>query len=68
MMVDEFVHDVGWGDLPVKVKGQARRCLLDVLGAAVGGRRTAVSGIIHDFAAAAFGGGGAYLWVDGREV
>jgi 2-methylcitrate dehydratase PrpD len=42
--------------------------LLDTLGAAVGGRRTELSGIIHDVAAAVYGGRGAYLWLDGREV
>jgi hypothetical protein len=33
MLVSEFVHEVGWGDLPDVVRGQGRRCLLDVLGA-----------------------------------
>lgn len=68
MLVGAFVHEVGWRDLPEVVRGQARRCLLDVLGAAIGGRGTAVSQIIHDFAATVFGGRGAYLWFDGREV
>jgi 2-methylcitrate dehydratase PrpD len=68
MVVNEFVHECGWGDLPDVVKGQARRCLLDVLGTAVGGRMTPVSSIIHDFAAMVYGGQGAYLWFDGREV
>jgi 2-methylcitrate dehydratase PrpD len=68
MLVNEFMHEVGWKDLPEAVQGQAQRCLLDVLGTAVGGRMTPVSGIIYDFAATAFGGQGAYLWFDGREV
>ncbi len=68
MDVIEFVHHCRWGDLPEAVRGQARRCLLDVLGTAVGGRMTAVSEIIHDFTAVTYGGTGAFLWFDGREV
>ena len=43
-MVIGFIHELGWGDLPEIVRGQARRCLLDVLGTAVGGRMTPVFG------------------------
>ncbi len=50
------------------VRRQARRCLLDTLGAGISGSRTRLSKIIRDFAAATFGGQGAYLWLDGREV
>ena len=68
MDVGAFVHGLRWEDLPESVRSQARRCLLDTLGAAIGGRRTELSRIIHDYAAAAHGGGGAQLWLDGREV
>jgi len=64
----EFMHKTRWQDLPGPVRNQARRCLLDTIGAALGGRRTALSRIVHDFAAAAFGGAGATLWLDGRAV
>ncbi|MGH2562512.1 MAG: MmgE/PrpD family protein, partial [Thermomicrobiales bacterium] len=64
----EFIHETRWCDLPDHVRAQARRCLLDTLGAAIGGRRTELSRIVHDFAAAAYGGGGARLWLDGRAV
>jgi 2-methylcitrate dehydratase PrpD len=50
------------------IRRQARRCLLDTLGAGIGGSRTKLSNIIRDFAAGAFGGHGAQLWFDGREV
>jgi len=66
MNVGAFVHELRWEDLPESVRSQARRCLLDTLGAAIGGRRTELSRIIHDYAAAAHGG--AQLWLDGREV
>ena len=68
MDIIDFIHDVQWDDLPETVHRQARRCLLDTLGAGIGGSRTKLSGIIRDFAAFAFGGKGAYLWLDGREV
>ena len=68
MDVINFIHETNWEDLPEMVCGQARRCLLDTLGAGIGGSRTKLSGIIRDFAASAFGGKGAYLWLDGREV
>ena len=68
MDVIDFIHDVKWDDLPKVVRRQARRCLLDTVGAAIGGSRTKLSQIVRDFAAFAFGGHGAYLWLDGREV
>ncbi|MBA3528473.1 MAG: MmgE/PrpD family protein, partial [Propionibacteriaceae bacterium] len=69
-MVDiiAFIHEAQWSDLPDDVRSQARRCLLDTIGAALGGRRTELSRIIHDFAVAAHGGGEARLWLDGRAV
>jgi 2-methylcitrate dehydratase PrpD len=49
----EIIHELSWEHLPEAVQNQARRCLLDTLGAAAGGRQTEMSGIIHDFAASA---------------
>lgn len=68
IMVIQFIHETTWEDLPQDVRHQARRCLLDILGAGIGGRATALSRIIHDFAAAVFAGEGAQLWLDGRRV
>ena len=68
MNIIEYIHETHWDHLPADVCAQARRCLLDTLGAAVGGRRTELSRIIHDFAASAYQGQGAHLWLDGREV
>lgn len=63
-----FIHETTWRDLPELVQQQARRCLLDTLGAAIGGRGTELSRIIHQFVATVYGGQGAYLWLDGRPV
>ncbi|MDP8950594.1 MAG: MmgE/PrpD family protein [Actinomycetota bacterium] len=64
----EYIHEESWNNLPTSVRGQARRCLLDTISAAIGGRRTELSRIIHDFAASVYRGEGAPLWLDGREV
>ncbi len=64
----EFIHALTWEDLPEAVRRQARRCLLDTVGTAIAGRKTELSRITHDFAALAFGGSGAWLWQDGRQV
>lgn len=66
--VTQFIHETTWQDLPETVRHQARRCLLDTLGAGISGRVTELSRIVYEFAAAAFGGQGAQLWLDGREV
>ena len=68
MLLLDFIHDAQWHDLPPDVQRQAHRCLLDTLGAAIAGRQTRLSRIIHSFSAANFAGRGAYLWLDGREV
>ena len=68
MEVIEFIHETTWNDLPQGARHQARRCLLDTVGAGISGRATPLSQIIHDFAAANFSGRGAQLWQDGREV
>ena len=67
-IVIQFIHETTWNDLPGDVRSQARRCLLDTLGAGISGRATELSRIIYEFAASAFGGQGAQLWLDGRGV
>ena len=68
MPVYSFIHELHWPDLPAAVQHQAVRCLLDTVGTVVAGRQTDCSRIIYEFAAAAFGGEGARLWLDGRSV
>lgn len=64
----EFIHELGWEQLPQVVQNQVCRCLLDTLGAAAGGRQTEMSDIIHNFAASVYAGSGAQLWFDSRIV
>ena len=66
--VIQFIHETIWTELPENVRHQARRCLLDTLGAGISGRATDLSRIVYEFAASAFGGQGAQLWLDGREI
>ena len=68
MDVTDFIHDLTWDDVPEQVRHQAKRCLLDTVGVAAGGRQTDTSRIIYDHVARFFGGKGGILWFDGREV
>ncbi len=63
----EFIHHTTYADLPVDVQKQAQVCLLDLIGALVGGRQTKLSAIIRDHAAQVFGGDEATLLLDGRR-
>ena len=67
VILTDFIHQTSWVDLPPDVQRQARRCLLDTLGAVAGGRLLPVSAIIYDFAATHYGGE-VPLWLDGRQA
>ena len=45
-----FSKQVTWDDLPSKVRGQIKLCLLDLIGIAAGGSRTKLSKIVCDYA------------------
>jgi len=64
----EFIHDVSWQDIPEEVHMQTKRCLLDTIGVAIGGKQTDLSRIIYNHAASVFGGVDANLWLDGRST
>ncbi len=68
MKAYEFIHDLSWDDLAEDARAMVRRCLLDTVASAIGGHITDLSTIVRDFAAASYGGQGAHLWLDGREV
>ena len=61
-----FIHDLKYEDIPANVIHQAKRCLLDTLGVVITGRQTEMAEIVYNFAALAFGGNAAQLWLDGR--
>jgi 2-methylcitrate dehydratase PrpD len=68
MTIIDFVHTLGYSDLPPAVVDQARRCLIDLIGVAASGRRTELARIVADHAVRAFGGGDARMIFDGRRV
>ena len=55
--VARFALGLRWEDLPAPVQEQARRCLLDLCGAAVAGAVTPVAGIARRYAGALHGEG-----------
>jgi len=63
-----FVRDLSWNEIPVKVKHQVKRCLLDTLGALLAGTATPVAGIMADVAWTQFGGNEASILVRGDRV
>jgi 2-methylcitrate dehydratase PrpD len=64
----DFIHDVTWDAIPAEVRHQAKRCLLDTLGVALGARGTETARVMYGHAARFYGGKGGWLWLDGREV
>jgi 2-methylcitrate dehydratase PrpD len=64
----DFIHDLTWDNIPQETRDYARLCLLDTVGTAVAATQTPASRSVYDFAAVAFGGSGACLWLDGRSV
>jgi 2-methylcitrate dehydratase PrpD len=68
--LDSFVHELSFGDLPGRVRDQARRCVIDLVGTAAAGSATSLSAIIRNHAVEHFGsaGRGARMLFDGRRV
>lgn len=64
----QFILNTTWTSLPGAVQHQARRCLLDSLGALIAGTDTPVARLMADFAVEQFAGGQATLMVAGRKA
>jgi 2-methylcitrate dehydratase PrpD len=63
-----FTRSLSWDDLPAEVQHQAKRCLLDTLGALIAGSRAPVAAVIRRIALAQFGGDQAAIMVSGERV
>ncbi|MBI5580801.1 MAG: MmgE/PrpD family protein [Deltaproteobacteria bacterium] len=63
-----FIRDLSWTEIPVNVQHQAKRCLLDTMGALLAGTATPVAGIMADVARTQFGGNDATILVRGDRV
>jgi len=63
-----FTLEIGWNDLPAGVQHQAKRCLMDTLGAMIAGSQTPVAGIMRKTAMEQFGGDQATIMVTGQRA
>ena len=59
--VIRFIRELDWADLSPDLKHQARRCLLDALGAMIAGVKTPAADIMAGIAVTQFGGNEATL-------
>ena len=64
----QFILQVSWPNLPREVRHQAKRCLLDTLGALLAGTKTPVAELVAGFAAAQFPGDEATILGRGQRV
>jgi len=64
----DFTRNTRWEDLPVGVQHQAKRCLLDTLGALIAGTQTPVAAIMGRIAKKQFSGDQATMLVSGDRV
>jgi 2-methylcitrate dehydratase PrpD len=62
----EFIADLEWRNLPPEVQHQAKRCLLDALGAVIAGMETPVGALMTAFAERHFRGDEATILVSGK--
>lgn len=70
MLLNDFLHDLKYADLPEEVVRFAKRCLLDLIGVAAGGTATDLSRMIRSHAYEQFSAGPkrASMLFDGRTV
>jgi 2-methylcitrate dehydratase PrpD len=64
----DFIEALAWGELPAGVRHQSKRCLLDLMGALIAGRRTPVGDIMTGVACDQFPGSQATILVSGERV
>jgi 2-methylcitrate dehydratase PrpD len=67
-IVLDFVTAIQWNDLPAAVRRQSKRCLLDLIGALIAGRRTPVGNLMAGVACEQFPGSQATIVVSGERV
>ena len=66
-MALDFIMAADWSELPEAVQHQAKRCLMDTLGALIAGHRTPVAELLYDFVAEHFKGETATILVRGGK-
>jgi 2-methylcitrate dehydratase PrpD len=63
-----FIIEAEWNRLPADIQHQAKRCLLDLLGALIAGHRTPVTGLMSTFVGEQFKGDEATILVNGGKT
>jgi len=63
-----FILETKWVNLPGEVRHQAKRCLLDTMGALIAGHQTPVAGMMSCFALEQFNGDAATILVKGSKT
>jgi len=64
----DFILETDWASLPGDVQHQAKRCILDTLGALLAGHQTPVARLMHTFALDQFKGDEASILVQGGRT
>ncbi len=63
-----FIMGSEWAELPGSIQHQAKRCLMDTLGAMIAGHQTPVSSLINSFVNQQFKGDNATIMVKGSKT
>ena len=63
-----FILETKWNTLPENIQHQAKRCLLDALGALIAGHKTPVADLMNSFAKEQFKGDDATILVKGNKL
>ncbi len=63
-----FIMETKWANLPGEVRHQAKRCLLDTMGALIAGHQTPVADMMSSFALEQFNGDAATILVKGSKT
>ena len=63
-----FIMESDWSKLPGSIQHQAKRCLMDTLGALIAGHQTPVSNLMNSFVNEQFKGDDATILVKGIKT
>ncbi len=67
-LVLNFILETKWDKLPNNIQTQAKRCLMDTLGALIAGYKTPVAQLMQSFAKEQFKGNDATILVKGNKI
>ncbi|MCP4669872.1 MAG: MmgE/PrpD family protein [Desulfobacula sp.] len=67
-LVINFILETQWGTLPDDIQIQAKRCLMDTLGALIAGHNTPVANLMQSFAKEQYNGNDATILVKGEKT